>query len=102
MDEVLKGGDAASTEMGQVVQKLIDSFEQMDLPASLAGMKIIIVAEGEKEGVCAGSETYGDNAKAVAADLMQHASFLLSTVGIGMDVMGKDELDAMMNAKASD
>lgn len=102
MAESVKTGDQAeATELGQVVGKLLDFFEQMDLPASLDGMRIIITADTESEGVCAGSEGYQADAKTVAADLMQHASVLLSTLGIGMDIVSAEELVQMMGAEGT-
>lgn len=99
MADVRQGEAAEETELGQAVGKILAFFEQMELPTHLDDMRIIIVAETEKEGVCAGSSYYGDNAQLVSADLMQHASVLLGTMGIGMEVMTADELSALMNAE---
>lgn len=99
MADVRQGEAAEETEVGQAVRKILDFFEEMDLPPKIDDMRIVIVAETEKEGVCAGSSYYGENAQLVAADLMQHASVLLGTMGIGMEVMTADELSALMNAE---
>lgn len=98
-EEVRQGEAAEGTELGQVVREVLDFFERMDLPTNLDDMRIVIVAETEKEGVCAGSSYYGDSAQLVAADLMQHASVLLGTLGVGMEIMTADELSALMNPK---
>lgn len=94
------GDDAEATEMGAVVGELMDAFEAMDLSPHLKGMKIVILADTETEGVAAASNAY-DNPKEAAATLMQHAAVLLGQMGIGVEVMTGEDLEQLMNPQAN-
>lgn len=100
-DRVASGAEAEQTQIGQVVQKLLDAFDGMDLPEPIQDMKLIIMADTDREGVCAGSGSYGGDAKEVAATAMLHTKVLLSTMGISMEVIGADELEKLMNANGT-
>lgn len=92
------GPTAEQTELGQVVAKLLDAFDQMDLPESINDARVVIMIDTEREGTIAASpDEY--SMPDVLANMFIHMRALLRQVGTDMEILSDDDLKRLMGSR---